>query len=188
MSRKVVNVVDSEPRLALIVNTIVGPMVALAVGERLAVLDFDLGRQVGFEEGSIRREPFKSLKNWLDSYGARRPPQKTPKLELVGTPFQEIVWASLLEIPYGRATTYGGLAERIRVQLGRPAMSAQAVGQAVRRNPVALVVPCHRVVGRCGELIGYAGGVDRKATLLRHEGLLEQIGSGRFAAFNGWRD
>lgn len=81
-----------------------------------------------------------------------------------GTPFQREVWAALREIPPGETTTYGGLAAR----LGRPAAS-RAVGLACARNPVAIVVPCHRVVGASGALTGYAGGLQRKRWLLAHE-------------------
>jgi methylated-DNA-[protein]-cysteine S-methyltransferase len=81
-----------------------------------------------------------------------------------GDVWQEAVWALLSEIPYGRTTTYGDLAER----LGDPSL-AQAVGQAVGRNPLCVIVPCHRVVGRDGSLTGYAGGVRRKRFLLELE-------------------
>jgi methylated-DNA-[protein]-cysteine S-methyltransferase len=82
-------------------------------------------------------------------------------LALGGTPFQERVWAALREIPYGQTASYGELAREI----GRPAAS-RAVGAANSRNPVAIVVPCHRVVGADGSLTGYAGGLDRKRALL----------------------
>jgi methylated-DNA-[protein]-cysteine S-methyltransferase len=81
-----------------------------------------------------------------------------------GDTWQETVWALLREIPYGRTTTYGGLAER----LGDAAL-ALAVGQAVGRNPLCVIVPCHRVVGSDGSLTGYAGGVRRKRVLLELE-------------------
>lgn len=81
-----------------------------------------------------------------------------------GDEFSERVWALLRTIPYGRTTTYGALAE----QLGNPRL-AQRVGQAVGRNPVSIVVPCHRVVGAGGSLTGYAGGLDRKRRLLELE-------------------
>lgn len=88
-------------------------------------------------------------------------------LELVpeGTPFQQEVWATLCDIPYGQAISYGELAARV----GRP-QGAQAVGRANGQNPIGVIVPCHRVVGSDGALVGYAGGLDRKEALLRHEG------------------
>lgn len=81
-----------------------------------------------------------------------------------GTPFQRDVWAALRDVPYGTTCTYGDLA----AALGRPT-AVRAVGAANGRNPVCLVVPCHRVVGAAGALTGYAGGVERKAWLLAHE-------------------
>ena len=85
-------------------------------------------------------------------------------LDLQGTDFQRAVWSALLDIPPGRTTTYGEIAR----ELGVPAAS-RAVGAAVGRNPVSIIVPCHRVVGSSGALTGYAGGLDRKRSLLRIE-------------------
>jgi methylated-DNA-[protein]-cysteine S-methyltransferase len=84
-----------------------------------------------------------------------------------GSPFEERVWALLREIPYGRTTTYGTLAG----QLGDRGL-AQDVGRAVGRNPLSVIVPCHRVVGANGKLTGYAGGLARKRTLLEREGAI----------------
>jgi methylated-DNA-[protein]-cysteine S-methyltransferase len=87
-------------------------------------------------------------------------------LNLGGTPFQRQVWDQLRQIPFGEAWTYGDLARR----LGLPPGASRAVGGANGRNPVAIIVPCHRVIGGDGELTGYAGGVDRKRHLLTLEG------------------
>lgn len=103
---------------------------------------------------------------WLDSYFGGYVPGFTPRLALRGTPFQTAVWHALLAIPYGETVTYGELAGWLH-------SSPRAVGGAVGRNPVSLVVPCHRVVGAGGRLVGYAAGPDRKARLL----MLEQTGS-----------
>ena len=84
-----------------------------------------------------------------------------------GTPFQRSVWSALLAIPRGATTSYAQLAR----QLGRP-QAARAIGAAVGRNPVSIVVPCHRVLGTGGSLTGYAGGLERKTALLRLEGAL----------------
>lgn len=86
-------------------------------------------------------------------------------LELVGTPFQRQVWQALLEIPFGQTATYGAIARRC----GRP-RAVRAVGAAVGRNPVSIIVPCHRVLGSDGSLTGYAGGLPRKRALLSLEG------------------
>jgi len=84
-----------------------------------------------------------------------------------GTPFQQSVWQALLAIPPGGTTSYGGLSQRI----GKPA-AVRAVGAAVGRNPVSIIVPCHRVLGSDGSLTGYAGGLERKSALLQLEGAL----------------
>ena len=107
---------------------------------------------------------------WLDVYFSGREPDFTPKLHLVGSDFRQAVWALLLQIPYGQTTTYGALAARLAAKHGTARLSAQAVGGAVGHNPISLIIPCHRVVGASGSLIGYAGGVERKIQLLKLEG------------------
>lgn len=103
-------------------------------------------------------------RRWLDLYFSGKTPGFTPPLRLQGTPFQQSVWKLLLTIPYGETTTYGALAQTLGTR------SARAVGSAVGRNPVSIIVPCHRVLGSDGGLTGYAGGVRRKIELLRLEG------------------
>lgn len=88
----------------------------------------------------------------------------------IGSDFRQEVWALLLQIPYGQTTTYGALAARLAAKHGTARLSAQAVGGAVGHNPISLIIPCHRVVGASGSLIGYAGGVERKIQLLKLEG------------------
>ena len=83
---------------------------------------------------------------------------------MTGTPFQQEVWAALQDIPYGETTTYGELAEA----LGKP-QAARAVGLANGKNPIGIIVPCHRVIGSTGSLTGYGGGLQRKQQLLAHE-------------------
>ena len=75
-------------------------------------------------------------------------------------------------IPYGETLTYGDIAQRISTDYGMEHMSAQAVGGAVGHNPISIIVPCHRVVGAGGSMTGYAGGIDKKVALLRHEGII----------------
>ncbi len=106
-------------------------------------------------------------KHWLDIYFSGQVPDFLPPLHLVGTPFQRQVWNLLLDIPYGQTLTYGQLARALG-----PRMSAQAVGGAVGRNPVSIIVPCHRVLGVNGRLTGYAWGLPRKEALLRLERIL----------------
>ncbi len=112
---------------------------------------------------------FKRTKEWLDIYFSGREPEFSVPLHLTGTEFQRDVWEILCSIPYGKITTYGRIAERIAQKRGVARISAQAVGGAVGRNPVSVVVPCHRVVGADGSLTGYAGGIAKKAMLLALE-------------------
>ena len=107
---------------------------------------------------------------WLERYfnGERPDPGELP-LRPEGTAFQRLIWELLLEIPYGRTTTYGALAAEAATRLGRDAMSAQAAGGAVGQNPISIMIPCHRVLSATGALTGYAGGVHRKQWLLTHE-------------------
>lgn len=90
----------------------------------------------------------RKTKRWLDIYFAGENPDFLPPVHLIGTPFQKEVWKILLEIPYGKTTTYGEIAERLAKEKGIPRMSAQAVGGAVGHNPISILVPCHRVIGK----------------------------------------
>ena len=107
--------------------------------------------------------PLADACRWLDLYFSGAKPDFIPRLAPQGTPFQQSVWGELLAIPYGHTVSYGYIAQRLRCR------SAQAVGGAVGRNPIALIIPCHRVVGSDGHLTGYAYGLDRKQWLLSHE-------------------
>jgi methylated-DNA-[protein]-cysteine S-methyltransferase len=100
----------------------------------------------------------------INAYFAGQP-FTMPSLDPAGTAFQREVWQALLQIAPGASDTYGHLAER----LGR-AQAARALGAAVGRNPISILIPCHRVVGADGSLTGYAGGLDRKRALLKLEG------------------
>ena len=105
-----------------------------------------------------------TAKKWLDVYFFGSAPDFTPALALQGTSFQLKVWNALQRIPYGHTTTYGAIAQELSCR------SAQAIGQAISRNPIAIIIPCHRVIGINGDLTGYAGGLERKAELLQLEG------------------
>lgn len=112
---------------------------------------------------------FGQVETWLESYfSGEQTPIKIP-LQPKGTVFQEEVWKILQEIPYGETMTYGEIAQRIAKEKGVATYSAQAVGQAVGKNPISILIPCHRVLGKNGALTGYAGGVHRKEQLLRIE-------------------
>ena len=110
---------------------------------------------------------------WLDAYFRGQPFEPHIPICLDGTPFQKQVWQILRSIPYGEVRTYGDIAREMTIRTGKPKMSAQAVGQAVGRNPVGILIPCHRVVGAGNRLTGYAGGLDKKVWLLRQEGWLK---------------
>ena len=112
----------------------------------------------------VLREAMAQLAAW---FAGERTRFELPLDLQAGTPFQQDVWTALLAIPRGGTTSYAELARR----LGRP-RAARAVGAAVGRNPVSIVVPCHRVLGTGGSLTGYAGGLERKTALLRLEGAL----------------
>lgn len=111
----------------------------------------------------------KEAKRWLDIYFSGAVPSFTPKIILSGTPFQKSVWEILEKIPYGKVISYGDIANIIAKERGVKRMSAQAVGQAVGSNPVSIIVPCHRVVGKDLSLTGYGGGIERKKFLLTLE-------------------
>ena len=108
-------------------------------------------------------------KRWLDLYFGGQKPDFLPPLHAKGSAFQMTVWDILLQIPYGKTISYGEIARQIAEKRGIPRMSAQAVGGAVGHNPIAIISPCHRVVGADGSLTGYAGGLDKKNKLLELE-------------------
>jgi len=112
---------------------------------------------------------FEQSKQWLDIYFSGNEPNFKPPLHLTGTRFQNEVWGILCRIPYGKTITYGSIAEQLAKEKGLKRMSAQAVGGAVARNKISIIVPCHRVVGANGNLTGYAGGIDKKIALLKIE-------------------
>ena len=108
---------------------------------------------------------FNKTKNWLNSYFKGEKPQIS-ELQLApkGSDFRQKVWKILCQIPYGKTITYKEIADKISLT-----MSAQAVGGAVGHNPISIIIPCHRVLGANGNLTGYAGGIENKIWLLKHE-------------------
>ena len=125
----------------------------------------------GLPAGTPEGEPpvFRQVRAWLDRYFRGEDPGPAPPLAPAGTAFQRAVWEVLREIPYGRTATYGQVAQAAGCGLGRNT-SPRAAGSAVGRNPISLLIPCHRVVGAGGSLTGYAGGLERKEALLKLEG------------------
>lgn len=145
-------------------------------GEALTGLWFD--GQIYFadtlsEDSKEKELPiFTQTCHWLDIYFSGKAPDFTPRLKMNTTPFRKVVWDVMLTIPFGKTMTYGEIARLIAQKRGIAQMSAQAVGGAVGHNSISLIIPCHRVVGPKGKLTGYAGGLDKKAKLLRLEGVL----------------
>ena len=148
-----------------------GKIMLLSDGAALTGLDFE-GHWPQREMVSGELPVFEEARNWLDAYfGGEELPVTFP-LSAKGTPFQEMVWDILMTIPRGQTRSYGDIAREMALRTGKAKMSSQAVGQAVGRNPISIIIPCHRVVGVKGQLTGYASGLDKKIWLLRHEGVL----------------
>jgi O-6-methylguanine DNA methyltransferase len=152
-------------------------LLAIVSPEGLVALEFDGDRRLAsakkrlalrvpgatFEEAPRRGGPLAPVREWFRAYWAGSPVPDLP-YRLYGTDFQVAVWEALFEVPAGATKTYGELARRV----GRPD-AARAVGAAVGQNPIAIVAPCHRIVGANGSLTGFGGGLPRKKWLLAHE-------------------
>jgi methylated-DNA-[protein]-cysteine S-methyltransferase len=153
----------------VVADSPVGPLTIVARDDAICALYMDAQRHAPGPEafgppGDPAAEPFATAIAQLAGYFAGRRTSFDLPLAPAGTEFQRQVWAGLLAIPYGQTISYRELAERI----GRPAAS-RAVGLANGKNPIAIVVPCHRVIGANGSLTGYGGGLDRKRFLLALE-------------------
>jgi methylated-DNA-[protein]-cysteine S-methyltransferase len=149
----------------------IGPLTALATNKGLAGLWFDAQKHhPGDLDAPVdaNNPHIVAMQRWLDAYWSNKNPSPDEvTLDLHGSVFQRTVWQALLGIPLGHTKTYGEVA----TQVG-PGAVPRAVGTAVGRNPVSILVPCHRVIGANGSLTGYAGGLPRKEKLLQHEGVL----------------
>lgn len=148
-----------------LIDSPIGPLTAVSKDGRLTELHLgaaEPSNAVNDEDAVLRQ-----TKVWLSRYFHGEQPEMDIPTKPHGTAFQQTVWALLQEIPYGESVSYGTLAKK----LDNPHMSAQAVGQAVGKNPIAILIPCHRVLGAGSKLTGYAGGLDKKRFLLN----LEQI-------------
>lgn len=154
-------------------NSPLGKMIILANETAVIGVCFETQKHCNFLQEAItddNNQIILATKNWLDKYFLKQQPQiSTLALAPCGNEFRKCVWQILINIPYGQTTTYGDIAKQVCKKLGKTKMSAQAVGNAVGHNPIAIVIPCHRVVGKNGKLIGYAGGMDKKQFLLAHE-------------------
>ncbi len=149
----------------------VGPLLASASKGRLIRLSFHPNSSGSDAKGETRDyEIIEIVKTQLHEYFSRRRTQFEVPLELHGSDFQRRVWQALRDIPYGETISYGELAKRT----GVPGQ-ARAVGAANGANPIAIIVPCHRVIGADGALVGYGGGLRRKQILLDLEGRLVSL-------------
>ena len=169
------------------IDTPLGPMTAAVKDEALIGLWFIGQKYYPPQTANWSSEPdhpiFEALKHHLACYFSGKADALEVRLAPPGSPFQKTVWDILLEIPLGQVATYGQIAEHIARTRGLASMSAQAVGGAVGHNPISILIPCHRVVGSNGALTGYAGGLERKAELLRIEkvSVARIVGSSRIS-------
>ena len=155
-------------------------MVMTSDGEVLTGLHFVDSRKAanGCRDRAGRELPaFRETRRWLDEYFAGREPGFAPPYRIDGlTPFRKDVIDALRAIPFGRTATYGDIAAAIAKKRGLKKMSAQAVGGAVGWNPICIIIPCHRVIGATGALVGYGGGIKNKIALLAHEAAVAKYG------------
>lgn len=142
-------------------NSPLGPIVIESDGEALTGLRFGEEKTQATSSLPIFDEAIR----WLDDYFAGKRPCNVPRLNPQGTTFQQRVWQALLTIPYGETVSYGEIARMVGCK------SAQAVGQAVGANPIALIIPCHRIIAAHGQLGGYEYGIEIKKQLLHIEQL-----------------
>src|SRR3954454_4300568 len=156
----------TEPLLYTTLDSPIGELLLVGDGEALRGLHIQDGPRRSSIGSSWRRadEPFAAASDQLDEYFAGERVDFALPAEGAGTAFQRRVWRALREIPYGETISYGELARRI----GQPS-AVRAVGMANGRNPISIVVPCHRVIGADGTLTGYGGGIERKRFLLELE-------------------
>lgn len=156
-----------------IIQTPLGEMIAIAEEGGLSGLWFVGEKHAPEQPGGGTEDPgyplFLKLQTQLSAYFSGKPMAFDLPLAPHGTRFQMVVWELLRTIPRGETTTYGTLAKLAGAQRGGKMPAPQAVGGAVGRNPVSIIIPCHRVIGADGSLTGYAGGLDRKAALLELE-------------------
>jgi methylated-DNA-[protein]-cysteine S-methyltransferase len=159
------------PRLSHVVSSPLGALLLTGDGHALtglAMLDADRARVGHRGQAGLTPNPaaFREVAAQLEAYFAGDLKEFTVPLAPSGTVFQLAVWAELTRIPYGSTASYGDLARA----LGKRPVASRAVGLANAANPIAVIVPCHRVIGSDGRLTGYGGGLDRKELLLRLEG------------------
>lgn len=143
-----------------------GPLLLLGDGTALTGLYMENQKyRPALPKGCVRDDSrFRDAREQLDAYFTGKLKRFTLPISHQGTAFQQRVWQTLVDIPYGEKETYGGLARRLG-----SSQASRAVGLANGRNPICIIVPCHRMIGANGSLIGYGGGLPRKRWLLEHE-------------------
>lgn len=150
----------------------IGKLILASDGESLTGLWIDGQKYFGstLQEDVCQKELeiFQKTHQWLTEYFTGKIPDFTPELKVSGSSFRQRVWEILRTVSYGETTTYGKIAKQIE-QESNKRVSAQAVGGAIGHNPIMLIIPCHRVIGSDGSMTGYAGGIDKKIWLLKHE-------------------
>lgn len=155
-------------------NSPLGRMTLSSDGVHLTELWFNTQKNYGStlsKDYSQKDLPiFNDVSLWLDDYFHKKIPSFLPPLKYSSTPFREEVWKILLTIPYGQTTTYKDIANQFS-----NTMSSQAVGGAVGHNPISIIIPCHRVIGKDGSLVGYDAGIERKKKLLELEGIIKTV-------------
>lgn len=148
-------------------------LIMISDGKKLTGLIFagsENARKPSLTQNETSLPIFDASQEWLDEYFGGRIPSFTPEFDISSlTPFQQRVAALTLEIPYGKTATYGEIADIIAAERGITKMSSRAVGGAVGKNPICIIIPCHRVLGANGAITGYGGGISNKIALLNIE-------------------
>lgn len=148
-------------------------LIMISDGKKLTGLIFagsENARTPSLTQNETSLPIFDNTWEWLDEYFGGKIPSFTPEFDISSlTPFQQRVAALTLEIPYGKTATYGEIADIIAAERGITKMSSRAVGGAVGKNPICIIIPCHRVLGANGAITGYGGGISNKITLLNIE-------------------
>ena len=148
-------------------------LIMISDGKKLTGLIFagsENARKPSLTQNETSLPIFDNTRKWLDEYFGGKIPSFTPEFDISSlTPFQQRVAALTLEIPYGKTATYGEIADIIATERGITKMSSRAVGGAVGKNPICIIIPCHRVLGANGAITGYGGGISNKIALLNIE-------------------
>lgn len=153
----------------------IGKIIIITKNNKLVSLQFldSINNFHYLNDGNIKEEENETIikaKEWLDAYfSGKRPSINNLLIDLNGTTFQKQIWQILINIPLGTTTTYKDVAQKLMQEKKISSISYQAVGQAIAKNPILIIIPCHRVIGSNNKLIGYKGGLNRKFFLLNHE-------------------